>query len=55
MSDLIGGNAVEVTFTASKVSTTGNFSANIKSWNWSGTNVYVEVNGNNMKLSALPT
>ena len=63
MSETFGGKTIEVTFTASKVSTTGNFSANIKSWNWSGSkvyvtlddemgsNMYVEVNGNTMKLS----
>ncbi len=63
MSELFGGKTIEVTFTASKVSTTGNFSANIKSWNWRGSrvyvtlddemgsNMYVEVNGTTMKLS----
>lgn len=40
MSELFGGKTIEVTFTASKVSTTGNFSANIKSWNWSGSNMW---------------
>lgn len=63
MSELFGGKTVEVTFTETKVSTTGNFSANIKSWNWSGTkvyvtlddtmgsNMYVEVSGSTMTLS----
>lgn len=63
MSELLGGKTVEVTFTETKVSTTGNFSANIKSWNWSGSkvyvtlddemgsNMYVEVSGSTMNLS----
>lgn len=63
MSELFGGKTVEVTFTETKVSTTGNFTANIKSWNWSGSkvyvtlddemgsNMYVEVSGSTMKLS----
>jgi hypothetical protein len=63
MSELLGGKTIEVTFTESKVSTTGNFSANITAWKWSGTkvyvtlddtmksNMYVEVSGNTMKLS----
>jgi len=63
MSEMFGGKTVEVTFTETKVSTTGNFTANIKSWNWSGSkvyvtlddemgsNMYVEVSGSTMKLS----
>ncbi len=63
MSELFGGETVEVTFTETKVSTTGNFTANIKSWNWSGSkvyvtlddkmgsNMYVEVSGSTMNLS----
>ena len=63
MSELLGGKTVEVTFTETNVSTTGNFTANIKSWNWSGekvyvtlddvmgSNMYVEVSGSTMKLS----
>ena len=67
MNELFGGETVEVTFTETKVSTTGNFTANIKSWNWSGEKVYVtlddemgssmyvEVSGNTMKLSGNST
>ena len=63
MSEPFGGKTVEVTFTETKVSTTGNFTANIKSWNWSGSkvyvtlddemgsNMYVEVSGSTMNLS----
>lgn len=63
LSELFGGETVEVTFTETKVSTTGNFTANIKSWNWSGSkvyvtlddkmgsNMYVEVSGSTMNLS----
>lgn len=63
LSEMFGGKTVEVTFTETKVSTTGNFTANIKSWNWSGSkvyvtlddemgsNMYVEVSGSTMNLS----
>ncbi len=63
LSELFEGKTVEVTFTETKVSTTSNFTANIKSWNWSGSkvyvtlddemgsNMYVEVSGNTMNLS----
>ena len=67
MSDLLGGKEVTVTFSGNKVSTTGNFSANITKWFEVNGLVYGElddemksslgiaINGNTMHLTSNST